>query len=189
MLDITFCNTFQLPKISFKRNTKKTSLTLEVCEDLISLINDEYFDNVYLDSHILNKCIQITGSEYGFCGKIVGNEELHTKSITNIAWNESSFDFYKNNSNSPLIFKLNNTIFGCSVEEQKPSIINKYDYNRKVLPKGHPKIKRFCGVPLLIKGDVVYFIGLCNKLTNFEKSDVKAVEEILKVYSLVLSKE
>ena len=183
---ITLCNNLDCSKLKFYK-TKK-DLTLEVCKDLIDLINDKYVDNNYLDRHILNKCIQITNSEYGFIGK-VENNKLYTKSITNIAWNDASYEFYIQNKNHDMIFDIDKTVFGCSINEKSAKIINKYDNSRNILPKGHPKIKRFMGVPLLNKEKVIYFVGLCNKLKNYNRGDIKNINKILNVSSLVLFKK
>ena len=186
-MSFTLCNSFTVDlniKNLFKN--KKNNLTLEVCNDLIDLINDEHVDNNYIDRHILNKIIQITNSEYGFIGKVIG-DKLHTKAITNIAWDEASYKFYMKNREHNMVFDTDKTIFGCSVKEKKPKIFNKYDNNRKVLPKGHPRIKRFMGVPLINKGNVIYFVGVCNKLTNYNKTDVKNIQKILDVVRLVLN--
>jgi len=168
----------------FKKS--KRNLTLEICNDLIDLVNDTYVDNNYIDRHILNKIIQITNSEYGFIGKVIG-DKIHTKAITNIAWNMTSNEFYHNNRQHNMVFDTDKTIFGCSVKQKSPKIFNKYDNKRKILPKGHPKIKRFMGVPLLNKGEVIYFVGVCNKLTNYNKKDIINIQKILSVVSLVLN--
>lgn len=189
-LNLTLCNSCQ-PNLLFKNNNlfkSKKNLTLEICNDLMELMNDENVDNNYIDRHVLNKIIQISKSEYGFIGKIKENK-LYAKSITNIAWNASSEEFYHNNRQHNMVFDLNKTIFGCSIHEKKPYLINRYDNKRNILPKGHPKIKRFCGVPLIRKNKVLYFVGVCNKLKNYNKSDIKSIKQILNVFSLLISEK
>lgn len=186
-MNVTLCNectpNFNLNKILFCKSKK--NLTLSLCNDLIKLIDDKDVDNAYIDRHILNKIIQITHSEYGFIGEVKG-DKLYTKSITNIAWNNTSNDFYHQNKDHELVFDTDKTIFGCSIKNSKPIIVNKYDYTRDVLPPGHPRVRRFLGFPLVKQGEIKYFVGVCNKLTKFNKSDIKSIKKILDVGSLVL---
>lgn len=185
---------FDILKIFFKcskKNIIKKSPIEEVVEEINELIENKDFDNEFLFCHILNKCIQITGSEYGFMGEIMFDSEhdqhyLQTYSITNIAWNHSSSQFFRKYIDNDLkFFNLRNTLFGKPFYTKKPNIVNSYDINRDILPSGHPKIKRFLGVPLVIQDKPIYIIGLCNKRSNYTKKDVKMIEKILSLASFL----
>ena len=107
---------------------------------------------------------------------------LKTLAITNIAWNASSFGFYKNFVNDTFEFKnLERTIFGNSILKKKATIVNSYNNERDVLPPGHPPIRTFLGVPVVINNSVMLFVGMCNRLGNYSKKNVKMIENILNV--------
>lgn len=179
-----FSPEFKWSKIRSHFKSKKTNIVETVTNDLIALIHDQYVDNKYIDSHILNKLIQITGSEYGFIGYIDG-DILQTTSITNIAWNKASFDFFKSNMNHNLQFPISRRVFfGESILDKKPIFVNKYKISRNILPPGHPLIKRFLGFPVTSGDRVMYFVGLCNKLSNYNKSDLGMVKKVMGVHSL-----
>jgi uncharacterized membrane protein YgcG len=181
-LCVNFSPKFEWFKDAFK--SKKKGLVEAVTNDLVSLIKDKNVDNVYIDSHILNKLIQITGSEYGFIGYIEG-DKLQMTCITNIAWNESSFEFFSTNINSNLEFPITRRVFfGQSILDKVPIIVNKYNESRRILPPGHPIIKRFIGYPVTSCDCVKYFVGLCNKFEKYKQSDISMVRQIMGVHSL-----
>jgi len=181
------------PRNPFRRKKpKQKALLEEILKDINNLINNDEFDNQFLSTHLLNKCVQITKSEYGFLGMIkkkphTDEKYLKTLAITNIAWNLSSFEFFKKFIQHDLCFyNLHQTIFGCSILNQKATIINKYDTQRGVLPKGHPPVKRFLGVPIIKNGTVIAFIGLCNKLYDYsKKKDLNSIKEIMDITGMI----
>jgi methyl-accepting chemotaxis protein len=157
-----------------------------IIEDINILLANNDNHREFICNHILNKIIQITNSEYGFIGKILKNNNqliLHTYSFTNIAWNASSHQFYLDHLNHGLLFTNMETLFGRVMKNNKSMIFNKYDIKRSFLPKGHPIIKRFMGVVSNTKYNdhSVVMVGLCNKMENFNQTDIKNVEKILDI--------
>jgi hypothetical protein len=155
-----------------------------IIEDINILLANNENNREFICNHILNKLVQISNSEYGFIGKIVNeNDEiiLHTYAITNIAWNAASHQFYLDHLNHGLRFTNMETLFGKVMKNNKSMIFNKYDKSRTVLPKGHPLIKRFMGVVSNTKfhDHSVVMVGMCNKLENYNKRDVKNIQKIL----------
>ena len=182
-------------KNPFRKQPTEKDKVKEIIKDINLLLESSEFNREYLCNHLLNKACQLTGSEYGFIGIIRNNkirdpktnkinceQYLKTLAITNIAWNRASFAFYKQFLNDKFeFFNLPKTIFGISILNKKSTIINKYDNSRNVLPPGHPPIKRFLGVPIIINGEVMMYVGMCNKLSNFTKKDVKMIEKVLNI--------
>ena len=182
-------------KIPFRRKPSQNDKVKEIIKDINLLLESSEFNREYLCNHLLNKCCQLTGSEYGFIGIVrdsktvdlktnetINEQYLKTLAITNIAWNASSFNFYKQFVNETFEFtNLKKTIFGISILNKKSKIINKYDTTRNILPAGHPPIKRFLGIPIIINNQVMLYIGMCNKLEDFTKKDVKMIEKVLNI--------
>ena len=170
-----------------KPRNKWSAISFELAE----LIDGEYFETEYIFNHILNKCIQITASEYGFLGEIkpnitTGKKELHTYAITNIAWNSASRDFFKDYIERELIFgNLDTTLYGASVKSKQIFFTNKYDESRNIVPKGHPQINRFISVPCIIKGETKFVIGLCNKRTKYTLAEGKKIQKILDILKVI----
>ncbi len=155
-----------------------------VIDDINLLLAGPTFSKKFICSHILNKLVQLTGSEYGFIGKIVEEKSkpvLYTYAITNIAWNAASHKFFIDHVNSSLRFENMDTLFGEVITSGKYKIINKYDATRNILPDGHPLTKRFLGVPSIKGGKSVAFLGVCNKIGKYTKKDVNKVSRILDI--------
>ena len=184
------CDHINLPNF-IKCGSKKTQTNKDVEQiiaDINILLNDSKFDRHYICTHILNKLVQITNSEYGFLGKIVeekdGQQSLYTYAVTNIAWNAASQQFFVDHINNALKFENMNTLFGEVITTRKYKITNKYNQEeRHILPDGHPMIKRFMGVPCVIGKKPIIMLGVCNKLSKYTKKDVDNVSTILNILS------
>jgi len=184
-----------IPSISFchKKNNKNKKIISQpsinvkrALGDVNELLNSEKFDRKYILIHILNKMIQITGSEYGFIGQVVIEEKspvLFVHAITNIAWDKISEKFFSEHMSTSLKFENMETLFGDVITTGKYKITNTYDQNRNIIPHGHPIIKRFMGVPSMLGDRPVAIVGLCNKLTKYTKKDAVNVSSILDALS------
>jgi hypothetical protein len=193
MGNVVICNVdkmFNVDTLNFffkKRNIDYVAL---VIYDINCLLGEPHFDQRYVMSHLLNKMCQITQSEYGFIGSVLYDKKdpyLQTHAISNIAWNSVSHDFLQQNINGTLVFENLETLVGDIMLGDECIIINKYDAQRKILPKGHPLIKRFMGVPYsFIPGRPIIMVGLCNKIQKFSRTDNKNIKKILNVLSYLL---
>lgn len=187
-LQFSLCNEFKLSdilsRITSKGKKKKSDLAKVVIHDINERISNPEFDKTYISNHILNKLIQLTCSEYGILGKVVNENELHAISISNVAWDAASFKFYNRFAlqNGPFIFSNAQSLFSSIIDTKKPVIINKYDNTRHVLPNGHPDVKRFIGVPILIAESACIVVGLCNKITKYTKQDIENIKQVLNTF-------
>lgn len=193
IVNITFCGqlceTLNIRNV-FKRfqqpNRFITPDQQTILNDINNLLADTDFDSHYVCQHLLNKLVQITGSEYGFLGKVVnenGKPVLYTCAITNIAWNASSSGFFLDYYKSALRFENMDTLIGEVITSGKFKIFNTYDSDRNVIPKGHPMIKRFMGVPAMIGETPIAMLGVCNKLSKYSQKDVHNVSFLLNILS------
>jgi hypothetical protein len=166
-----------------KGNSSKNQLKL-ILKDIEDLIRNPSFEISFLCNHILNKLVQLTGSEYGFLSEVKsekGHYVLYTRAITNIAWNSASYSFFKEYSTQTLRFDNMDTLFGEVVESGSFKIFNHYDKTRGILPDGHPNIRRFMGVVGCIADHPIIMLGVCNKLTKYKQSDAKKVQSLLNI--------
>jgi hypothetical protein len=196
-MNFAICTNFSLDcfkilsSIFKKKNLTNSTLLEEIIQELEELVNSKDFDNEFIFCHLLNKCLQFSQSEYGFIGEIKFDEKrnekyLHTYSITNIAWNNASSSFFRKYIDDELRFyNLSNIMFGKVIYSKKAFFINKYDMDRNILPSGHPFIKRFMCIPVVIQKETRYLIGLCNKRTNYNNKDRKAIERIMHLLTLI----
>lgn len=115
--------------------------------DIISDVQAEYIADrgaYYVFGRALEALLKFSGSAYGFIGEILQNENginyLKTHAITNIAWNDETRSFYKQNAPAGLEFFNLQSLFGRTVETAEVVISNDptNDPRRCGLPPGHP---------------------------------------------------
>jgi PAS domain S-box-containing protein len=125
-------------------------------------------------SHLLTKILKLTESEYGFIGEIVNGEEgryLKTYWLSDISWNEETRKFFKENAPKGLIFKNLKTLFGYVIRTEKPMITNDPAHHPESggLPKGHPPLHSFMGIPIFFSGKFIAMAGVANRKDGFSE--------------------
>jgi signal transduction histidine kinase len=146
----------------------------------------------YNDDHkkffrfLLNKLIEITESEYGFIGEIKGEGEekyLQTYSITDISWDAETKKFYEENEEMGFEFKNLNTLFGHVIRTGKPLITNKAPTHPKAagIPKGHPALNKFMGIPFIYNGKFIAMAGVANRANGYDEDYYNYLKPFLDV--------
>jgi PAS domain S-box-containing protein len=146
---------------------KKELISLE-----ISQLRAQYIENS-LDrrkffNFLLDKLLILTDSEYGFIGEILEDENgkfLKTYSITDISWNEETRNFYQENAPKGLVFRNLNTLFGEVIKTGELIMANDAPRHPKAsgIPKGHPVLKKFFGIPIFSRNQFIAMVGLANR--------------------------
>ena len=134
---------------------------------------------------LLEALLSLTTSEYGFIGEVLhdadGSPFLKTHAITNIAWNDETQRFYEENAPQGLEFRNMNTLFGNVMVTGKPVIANEpaTDERRGGLPKGHPPLKGFLGLPFFHGDDMIGMVGIANRPGGYDDSLVQSLPPFL----------
>lgn len=121
---------------------------------------------------------ELTGSRFGFIGEINANGKLDTIGISNPGWDACSVE---GSVATQLITNMElRGIWATSLRNQKSQIVNDPDTlpDRVGVPKGHPRLERFLGVPLIRRGRAVGIIALANKSEDYTELDREAVEAL-----------
>jgi len=73
-----------------------------------------------------------------------------THAMTNVSWNKELRAWYAANAHKGLVFTNLNSLHGSIVYTGQPVITNNasQDPRSRGLPKGHPPIDKFSGIPL-----------------------------------------
>jgi PAS domain S-box-containing protein len=133
---------------------------------------------------LLASLLKLTRSEYGFIGEVFTDDKgapfLRTHAITNIAWNEETERFYEDNVRSGLEFRNLTSLFGAVLTTEKPVLANDpaTDSRRGGLPKGHPPLNKFLGLPLRSAGAIVGMVGLANRPEGYNEELLQALEPL-----------
>lgn len=138
---------------------------------------------------LLSELLKITRSEYGFIGQIFHDEHdqpyLKTFAITNIAWNKETLAFYEENAPQGLEFRNLNSLFGAVITSGDVVISNDPANDPRAcgIPKGHPPLNAFLGIPFKVGDQLVGMAGISNRPGGYDQ----AVIEFLKPLTLSCS--
>jgi PAS domain S-box-containing protein len=163
----------------------------------ISETNREFLDpnsdKRSLFKKVLNKVLSITGSEYGFIGEVLIRKDapmLKTYAITDISWNQETAALFKKYENTGMEFTNLETLFGYTLKTGEIVISNDpaNDSKRGGLPKGHPPLRHYLGLPLKDKNNVMIgMMGIANKKGGYSESDLAFLEPMVSLTSAFIS--
>ena len=125
--------------------------------------------------HMLANLLDITGSEYGFIGEVLHDDDgtpyLKTHAITNIAWDDATRSFYEEHAPNGLEFRNLDTLFGRVISTGKPVIANdpQSDPRAGGLPHGHPSLDHFLGLPFYNGPEMIGNVGIANRKGGYEE--------------------
>ncbi|WP_455203645.1 PAS domain S-box protein [Kaarinaea lacus] len=142
-------------------------------------------DNNKVFDELLREILQLTDSEYGFIGEILHTAEnqpyLKSHAITNIAWDDDTRRFYEENAPNGMEFFNLNTLFGATVTSGEAVITNypAQDSRSGGLPKGHPPLNAFLGVPFFAGDEFVGMAGLANRPQGYDEHLVEFLQPLL----------
>jgi PAS domain S-box-containing protein len=163
----------------------------------LSEINKEAFnpksDKQSVSNQILNTILDLTGSEYGFVGEILFRDEspfLKTYAITDISWDDETKKLYKKYELQGMEFTNLNTLFGYCIRTGEIVISNDpaNDPHKGGLPKGHPALNHFLGIPIKDKDNVMIgMLGIANKKGGYFEEDVIYLRPLLTLINSLIS--
>lgn len=134
---------------------------------------------------LLCKLLALTQSEYGFIGEMsfqnTNKPVLTTHAITDISWNDETREFYEKNVEAGLQFTNVDTLFGKVMTSCKPVISNDptNDPRSGGLPKGHPSLNAFLGLPFFSRDEFVGMVGIANRPGGYDESLIEFLQPFL----------
>lgn len=162
-----------------------------VNQALGSVISDglstrEVFDGALAD------LLDLTDSEYGFIGEILHSNDLpylKTRAITNIAWNHETRKFYRENIAKGLEFTNLDTLFGVTIRSGQRLIANDPmdDHRRGGLPKGHPPLKAYMGLPIYSGSKFLGMAGIANRKGGYSDELAQQIKPLLNAMGTMIA--
>ena len=174
--------------ITEKKNTEYAIQQTNKILKIITSIQANYithFNTKTLFNDLLRSILDLTSSQFGFIGEILRKENgdlfLRTFTLSNIAWDKESLRYYEENMPKGMEFNNLQTLFGEVIITQKPVISNdpSHDPRRGGLPKGHPSLKSFLGVPLFSSGRILGMIGIANRPGGYDEDLIEYIQPFL----------
>ena len=142
---------------------------------------------------LLDKILASTNSAFGFLGVIRHDENqkpyLLSRAITNIAWNKETQDFYDTYAESGMKFTNLKTLFGAAILSQQPVISNDpmNDPRSNGLPKGHPPLQSFLGLPVKKNGKMLGMVGIANRPGGYSEQTISALDPVLTTCATIIN--
>ncbi|MCX7647278.1 MAG: PAS domain S-box protein [Elusimicrobiales bacterium] len=136
-----------------------------------------------ISKEILDIIKKKTSSEAGFVGYIdEKTNKLIVPTLTDEVWEICKIKEKK------LCFDIKDNLFGIAIKTGKPVVSNdlSIDNRAKGTPRGHIKIKRFLGIPSVIKGKVNGILAVANKKTDYTQKEIEIISEFADVYAAII---
>ncbi len=142
-------------------------------------------DPYILFNGLLDTLLDITESEYGFIGEIFFTKEkqpfIKSYATTNISWSEETQCLYEKTKRNGMIFSKPNSLYGAVIKTGQLVISNApaSDPRRYGLPKGHPPLNAFMGIPFYGGGELLGMVGLANRGSGYHKILAESLQPFL----------
>jgi signal transduction histidine kinase len=163
----------------------------------LSRVHELYFrdvDRSSLIASMLDSLLALTGSEYCYIGEVLiddhGAPYQVTWAITDISWNAESRRLFEANvaADGGLVVTRLDSLFGRVLLDRAPVVANDpmNDPRRGGLPRGHPPLCSFIGIPLIRDGSLVGAIGLANRPGGYTADDADELDPLTSLCALLI---
>lgn len=126
----------------------------------------------------LEEAIKLTNSKIGH----IFNFDEKTERFSRNSWSKSVMEACSIKE-PQIIHDLDNAgLWTEAVRERKPILINDYkapNSLKKGLPDGHVSIQKYLAVPVISGNNVVAVLGVANKETNYDLSDIRQLSLLM----------
>jgi len=121
--------------------------------------------------YVLEQAIQLTGSKIGY----IYHYHEERQELTLNSWSREVLPACAV-ANPQACYHLTQTgIWGEAVRQRRPLVINDFSAThplKKGYPKGHVPLQRFVTIPIFKGERIVSVVGLANKETDYEETDI-----------------
>ena len=107
---------------------------------------------------------------------------LKANALSNIAWNEETRKLFKDRQQEGgLIFSNMDNLLGATIKEGKPVISNNpsVDPRSSGLPKGHPPLNSYMGLPVMRGDKLVGIVGMANREDGYDSDVFELLKPLL----------
>jgi DNA-binding winged helix-turn-helix (wHTH) protein len=156
--------------------------------ELIATVLSHYIceTNPYiLFNGLLEALLEITSSEYGFIGEVFHDDGNHPYikcyATTNIAWDSDTRKLYEENRQKGMLFSKLDSLYGSVLKTGQLVISNApaSDPRSGGLPRGHPPLNTFMGLPFYAGGKLLGMVGIANRKNGYDREIADALHPFL----------
>ncbi|MCU1427854.1 MAG: two-component sensor histidine kinase [Actinomycetia bacterium] len=126
-----------------------------------------------INKRALHYCLSLTSSEYAFTGLLVdGPRVMDVAAVEGFEPVDESFYALFH------LMAVRSSVVGVTIREGRPYISNDvlHDPHTVGQPPGHPPVRKFLGVPLLVGTRMIGMIGVANKTDGYGARDERLLE-------------
>jgi PAS domain S-box-containing protein len=144
-------------------------------------------------SVMLNDLLELTGSEYGFVGEIMHDEDglpfLRTHAITNIAWDAKSLEEFEASKETGYEFRNLETLYGHVINSGESVLSNNpaEDPRAGGFPQGYPPMNSFLGVPVFYGAEIVGMYGIANREQGYDIDLQKSLHPFDSTFGVIIN--
>ncbi|MEH6626877.1 MAG: GAF domain-containing protein [Motiliproteus sp.] len=138
---------------------------------------------------LLKDLLKLTHSEYGFIGEVFHNADgtpyIQSYATTDIAWSADTRKLYQETAEKGMIFGKLNSLYGDVLKTAQPVISNApaKDPRSGGLPKGHPPLNCFLGLPFYSDNQLQGVVGIANRQGGYNQALVEDLAPFLSTCS------
>lgn len=142
-------------------------------------------DPYILFNGLLNELLELTKSEYGFIGEVFHshNNDPYIKSYatTDISWDEDTQQLYNKMKKKGMEFSKLDSLYGTVLKTGEAVISNQpsTDPRSYGIPKGHPPLNKFLGLPFYSSRELLGVVGIANRRGGYEQWLVEYLKPFL----------
>lgn len=173
--------------IAERKKTEKALLQNNLLLASISRVQSRYLvqhseSKTY--DRLLEDLVFITDSEYGIIGEVLHTDEgrpyLKTYAATATAWNAEIGSAFGETVPREMEFFRPDTLLGHAFKHRSPAIANDPagDPRGSGLPRGHPELNAFLGLPFMLGDEVVGMAGIANRPGGYDSKLVDFLEPL-----------
>lgn len=179
-----FSYAMTIPRSTVARATDR-ALLYSVSSILSQFITET--DPYALFGGLLDSLLELTGSEYGFIGEIFQGEDgrpyIKSYATTNIAWSAETKRLYEETKKKGMIFSRPDSLYGAVIRSGQLVISNhpQDDPRSCGVPKGHPPLNSFMGMPFYGGGELLGVAGIANRDGGYRQSLAESLRPFLTI--------
>lgn len=134
---------------------------------------------------VLSDLLTLTNSAFGFIAEVRhtrnGRPFLKTFAVSNIAWDQQTRRYYQERAPEGIEFHNLHTLFGAVIKTGAAVISNEpaTDARSGGVPKGHPELENFLGIPIYHSNELTAVVALANCADGYNKKDVERLHPLL----------
>ena len=172
-------------------SAERNRLLLECLSDPSLYCVSTRMEAVQAFEKLLQNMLRVVECEYGFISEVLYEDGLpfmRTHAMTDVSWSQETKKLYSQHLEKGLEFRNLKTLFGQVLVTREAKVFNDAPNAEGAhgVPKEHPPLREFLGIPLIVEGEMVGMIGLANKAGGFSQETIEFLGPVSSATSAIL---